>query len=100
MANKEHRVKQSLGLLEVCDAALAISCADIMAKSASIAARLERRTNSSGWMGGIKLPVWPPFRRLSPPVRIRRTAGGTVAPEVIRRGGGEDPARETPHLRH
>ncbi|MBP1522824.1 BMC domain-containing protein [Salmonella enterica subsp. enterica serovar Worthington] len=50
MANKEHRVKQSLGLLEVCGLALAISCADIMAKSASITLLALEKTNGSGWM--------------------------------------------------
>jgi hypothetical protein len=49
MANKEHRVKQSLGLLEVCGLALAISCADIMAKSASITLVALEKTNGSGW---------------------------------------------------
>ncbi|STW27516.1 propanediol utilization polyhedral body protein PduK [Klebsiella michiganensis] len=68
MANKEHRVKQSLGLLEVCGLALAISCADIMAKSASITLVALEKTNGSGWTV-IKLPVmWPPCRRPSPPV--------------------------------
>lgn len=68
MANKEHRVKQSLGLLEVCGLALAISCADIMAKSASITLVALEKTNGSGWTV-IKLPVmWPQYRRPSPPV--------------------------------
>lgn len=68
-------MKQSLGLLEVCGLALAISCADIMAKSASITLLALEKTNGSGWMV-IKLPVmWPPFRRLSPPVRISPNSG-------------------------
>lgn len=43
-------MKQSLGLLEVCGLALAISCADIMAKSASITLLALEKTNGSGWM--------------------------------------------------
>ncbi len=50
MANKEHRVKQSLGLREVCGLALAISCADIMAKSLPITLLALEKTNGSGWM--------------------------------------------------
>lgn len=42
-------MKQSLGLLEVCGLALAISCADIMAKSASITLVALEKTNGSGW---------------------------------------------------
>jgi microcompartment protein CcmL/EutN len=42
-------VKQSLGLLEVSGLALAISCADAMAKAASITLVGLERTNGSGW---------------------------------------------------
>jgi microcompartment protein CcmL/EutN len=42
-------VKQSLGLLEVSGLALAISCADIMAKAASITLVGLEKTNGSGW---------------------------------------------------
>ncbi|CAH6026371.1 Carbon dioxide-concentrating mechanism protein CcmK, partial [Citrobacter koseri] len=42
-------VKQSLGLLEVSGLALAISCADVMAKAASITLVGLERTNGSGW---------------------------------------------------
>ena len=42
-------MKQSLGLLEVCGLAPAISCADIMAKSASITLVALEKTNGSGW---------------------------------------------------
>ena len=50
MANKEHRVKQSLGLLEVSGLALAITCADAMAKAAAITLLALEKTNGSGWM--------------------------------------------------
>lgn len=43
-------MKQSLGLLEVCGLALAISCTDIMAKSAAITLVALEKTNGSGWM--------------------------------------------------
>ncbi|RZM96007.1 BMC domain-containing protein [Escherichia sp. E14V7] len=46
---KEHSVKQSLGLLEVSGLALAISCADAMAKAASITLIGLEKTNGSGW---------------------------------------------------
>ncbi|TLI92457.1 MULTISPECIES: BMC domain-containing protein [unclassified Escherichia] len=46
---KEHSVKQSLGLLEVSGLALAISCADAMAKAASITLVGLEKTNGSGW---------------------------------------------------
>jgi len=42
-------VKQSLGLLEVGGLALAISCADVMAKAASITLVGLEKTNGSGW---------------------------------------------------
>jgi microcompartment protein CcmL/EutN len=42
-------VKQSLGLLEVSGLALAISCADVMAKAASITLVGLEKTNGSGW---------------------------------------------------
>jgi microcompartment protein CcmL/EutN len=42
-------VKQSLGLLEVSGLALAISCADVMAKAASITLIGMEKTNGSGW---------------------------------------------------
>ncbi|HFZ8993007.1 TPA: BMC domain-containing protein [Citrobacter freundii] len=42
-------MKQSLGLLEVSGLALAISCADVMAKAASITLVGLERTNGSGW---------------------------------------------------
>ncbi|EJB8470865.1 BMC domain-containing protein [Citrobacter freundii] len=43
-------MKQSLGLLEVSGLALAISCADVMAKAASITLVGLEKTNGSGWM--------------------------------------------------
>ncbi|ENG0939283.1 BMC domain-containing protein [Salmonella enterica] len=42
-------MKQSLGLLEVSGLALAISCADIMAKAASITLVGLEKTHGSGW---------------------------------------------------
>ena len=42
-------MKQSLGLLEVSGLALAISCADVMAKAASITLLGMEKTNGSGW---------------------------------------------------
>ncbi|EMK5829750.1 BMC domain-containing protein [Citrobacter sedlakii] len=42
-------MKQSLGLLEVSGLALAISCADVMAKAASITLVGLEKTNGSGW---------------------------------------------------
>ncbi|EGT4253109.1 BMC domain-containing protein [Citrobacter amalonaticus] len=49
MIEKEHSVKQSLGLLEVSGLALAICCADAMAKAASITLVGLEKTNGSGW---------------------------------------------------
>ena len=43
-------MKQSLGLLEVSGLALAISCADVMAKAASLTLVGLENTNGSGWM--------------------------------------------------
>lgn len=43
-------MKQSLGLLEVSGLALAISCADVMAKAAAITLVGFEKTNGSGWM--------------------------------------------------
>ena len=42
-------MKHSLGLLEVSGLALAISCADVMAKAASITLVGLEKTNGSGW---------------------------------------------------
>lgn len=42
-------MKQSLGLIEVSGLALAISCADVMAKAASITLVGLEKTNGSGW---------------------------------------------------
>ncbi|EEZ0359768.1 BMC domain-containing protein [Escherichia coli] len=42
-------MKQSLGLLEVSGLALAISCADVMAKAASITLIGLEKTHGSGW---------------------------------------------------
>ena len=43
-------MKQSLGLLEVSGLALAITCADAMAKAAAITLLALEKTNGSGWM--------------------------------------------------
>ncbi|WP_330985453.1 MULTISPECIES: BMC domain-containing protein [Enterobacterales] len=43
-------MKQSLGLLEVSGLALAITCADAMAKAAAITLPGFEKTNGSGWM--------------------------------------------------
>ncbi len=43
-------MKQSLGLLEVSGLALAITCADAMAKAAAITLLAPEKTNGSGWM--------------------------------------------------
>lgn len=42
-------MKQSLGLLEVSGLALAITCADVMAKAAAITLLGFEKTNGSGW---------------------------------------------------
>lgn len=42
-------MKQSLGLLEVSGLALAISCADAMAKAAAVTLLELEKTNGSGW---------------------------------------------------
>lgn len=42
-------MKQSLGLLEVSGLALAITCADVMAKAAAITLLGLEKTNGSGW---------------------------------------------------
>ncbi len=66
-------MKQSLGLLEVSGLALAISCADAMAKAASITLVGLEKTNGSGWTL-IKSPVTSP--RL-----MRRSRREPVSPD-------------------
>ncbi|EDH5629559.1 propanediol utilization microcompartment protein PduK [Salmonella enterica subsp. enterica serovar Claibornei] len=88
MANKEHRVKQSLGLLEVCGLALAISCADIMAKSASITLLALEKTNGSGWMV-IKIAgdVASVQAAITTGAQFAEQRNGLVAHKVIARPG-------------
>lgn len=66
-------MKQSLGLLEVSGLALAISCADAMAKAASITLVGLEKTNGSGWTL-IKLSVTSP--RL-----MQRSQQASVSPD-------------------
>lgn len=67
-------MKQSLGLLEVSGLALAISCADVMAKAASITLVGLEKTNGSGWtvikIIGDVASVQQPF----PPVSVSLTS--------------------------
>ncbi|EKQ8958521.1 TPA: propanediol utilization microcompartment protein PduK [Salmonella enterica subsp. enterica serovar Typhi] len=97
MANKEHRVKQSLGLLEVCGLALAISCADIMAKSASITLLALEKTNGSGWMV-IKIAgdVASVQAAITTSAQFAEQRNGLVAHKVIARPGEGILLAETP----
>ncbi|EEO8880337.1 BMC domain-containing protein, partial [Salmonella enterica] len=97
MANKEHRVKQSLGLLEVCGLALAISCADIMAKSASITLLALEKTNGSGWMV-IKITgdVASVQAAITTGAQFAEQRNGLVAHKVIARPGERILLAETP----
>ncbi|HCI6030001.1 BMC domain-containing protein [Klebsiella quasipneumoniae] len=98
MANKEHRVKLSLGLLEVCGLALAISCADIMAKSASITLVALEKTNGSGWTV-IKITgdVASVQAAITTGAQFAEQRNGLVAHKVIARPGeGILPAEAPP----
>jgi microcompartment protein CcmL/EutN len=101
MANKEHRVKQSLGLLEVCGLALAISCADIMAKSASITLVALEKTNGSGWMV-IKITgdVASVQAAITTGAQFAEQRNGLVAHKVIARPGEGILPQRLPTLRH
>lgn len=81
-------MKQSLGLLEVCGLALAISCADIMAKSASITLLALEKTNGSGWMV-IKITgdVASVQAAITTGVHFAERQNGLVAHNVIARPG-------------
>ncbi|HHI0053058.1 TPA: BMC domain-containing protein [Klebsiella quasipneumoniae] len=96
-ANKEHRVKQSLGLLEVCGLALAISCADIMAKSASITLVALEKTNGSGWTV-IKITgdVASVQAAITTGAHFAEQRNGLVAHKVIARPGEGILPAETP----
>jgi microcompartment protein CcmL/EutN len=81
-------VKQSLGLLEVSGLALAISCADVMAKAASITLVGLEKTNGSGWMV-IKIigDVASVQAAISTGVSFADQRDGLVAHKVISRPG-------------
>lgn len=90
-------MKQSLGLLEVCGLALAISCADIMAKSASITLLALEKTNGSGWMV-IKITgdVASVQAAITTGAHFAEQRNGLVAHKVIARPGEGILLAETP----
>ena len=81
-------MKQSLGLLEVSGLALAISCADAMAKAASITLVGLEKTNGSGWTL-IKIigDVSSINAAIATGVSFARQRNGLVAHKVIARPG-------------
>lgn len=81
-------MKQSLGLLEVSGLALAISCADVMAKAASITLMGLEKTNGSGWTV-IKVTgdVASVQSAIATGASFADTRGGLVAQKVIARPG-------------
>ena len=81
-------MKQSLGLLEVSGLALAISCADVMAKAASITLVGLEKTNGSGWTV-IKIigDVASVQAAISTGVSFADQREGLVAHKVISRPG-------------
>ena len=81
-------MKQSLGLLEVSGLALAISCADAMAKAASITLVGLEKTNGSGWTL-IKIigDVASINAAIATGVSFARQRNGLVAHKVIARPG-------------
>lgn len=90
-------MKQSLGLLEVCGLALAISCADIMAKSASITLVALEKTNGSGWTV-IKITgdVASVQAAITTGANFAEQRNGLVAHKVIARPGEGILRTETP----
>lgn len=90
-------MKQSLGLLEVCGLALAISCADIMAKSASITLVALEKTNGSGWTV-IKIigDVASVQAAITTGAHFAEQRNGLVAHKVIARPGEGILPAETP----
>lgn len=90
-------MKQSLGLLEVSGLALAISCADAMAKAASITLVGLEKTNGSGWTL-IKIigDVASINAAIATGVSFARQRNGLVAHKVIARPGEMNTA---PHNR-
>lgn len=91
-------MKQSLGLLEVCGLALAISCADIMAKSASITLLALEKTNGSGWMV-IKITgdVASVQAAITTGAHFAEQRNGLVAHKVIARPGEGICSQRRPH---
>ena len=91
-------MKQSLGLLEVCGLALAISCADIMAKSASITLVALEKTNGSGWTV-IKITgdVASVQAAITTGAQFAEQRNGLVAHKVIARPGEGILPAEAPH---
>ena len=81
-------MKQSLGLLEVSGLALAISCADVMAKAASITLVGLEKTNGSGWTV-IKIigDVASVQAAISTGASLAELRNGLVAHRVISRPG-------------
>ncbi|MFB0710660.1 BMC domain-containing protein [Buttiauxella noackiae] len=81
-------MKQSLGLLEVSGLALAISCADVMAKAASITLMGLEKTNGSGWMV-IKVigDVASVQSAIATGASFAQSRDGLVAQKVIARPG-------------
>ncbi|MDA8500096.1 BMC domain-containing protein [Citrobacter sp. Igbk 17] len=81
-------MKQSLGLLEVSGLALAISCADVMAKAASITLVGLEKTNGSGWTV-IKIigDVASVQAAISTGASLAERQNGLVAHRVISRPG-------------
>lgn len=81
-------MKQSLGLLEVSGLALAISCADVMAKAASITLLGMEKTNGSGWTV-IKIAgdVASVQSAILTGASFAQTRKGLVAQKVIARPG-------------
>ncbi|SUY02337.1 BMC domain-containing protein [Citrobacter youngae] len=81
-------MKQSLGLLEVSGLALAISCADVMAKAASITLVGLEKTNGSGWTV-IKIigDVASVQAAISTGASLAELQNGLVAHRVISRPG-------------
>lgn len=91
-------MKQSLGLLEVSGLALAINCADAMAKAASITLLGLEKTNGSGWTV-IKIAgdVASVQSAIVNGASVAQAQGGLVAQKVIARpGAGIFPAVPQP----
>ena len=88
-------MKQSLGLLEVSGLALAITCADAMAKAAAITLLALEKTNGSGWMV-VKIAgdVASVQAAVMTGAELAERQQGLVAQKVIARpGAGLLPAR-------